>query len=74
MSYLDELDNRKHQLMTRHPGWQVWYVPHHLDRTTTWCARRLPQLEAGSPEQLADAIEAAEAATCTYADGQVRNP
>jgi hypothetical protein len=61
MSYLDELDNRKHELMNQHPGWQVWYVPH-SDRTITWCARPNPLLNEDSPEHLAEAIAQAEQA------------
>jgi len=60
VSYLTELDRIKDELEKRHPGWQVWYVPH-LDRTVTWCARRLPLLNEASPEDLSEAITRAEA-------------
>ena len=59
-SFLGALDREKAELEERHPGWQIWYVPH-LDRTVTWCARRNPLLNEASPEDLSAAIEAAEA-------------
>jgi hypothetical protein len=59
VSFLDEMDERKRQLMEQHPGWQVWYVPHHGQRATTWCARPNPLLNADSPEALSAAIEQA---------------
>ena len=59
-SFLGELDRMQADLAERHPGWQVWYVPH-LDRTVTWCARRNPLLNEASPEDLSEAITRAEA-------------
>jgi hypothetical protein len=60
MSYLTELDRIRDQLRAEHPGWLIWYVPHH-DRTVMWCARPEPLLNEASPEELAEAIERAEA-------------
>jgi hypothetical protein len=59
VSYLDERDERKRQLEEQHPGWQVWYVPHHGQRVTKWCARPWPLLNADTPEALSAAIEQA---------------
>jgi hypothetical protein len=56
-SRLDELDRIKADLQDRFPGWQIWYVPHSVDRSVTWCARPHPLLNEGSPEDLAAAIE-----------------
>jgi hypothetical protein len=61
-SLLEELDERKRQLEEKHPGWHVWYVPHHADRAVTWCAQQIPTLNEDSPEALSEAIERAEAA------------
>lgn len=58
--FLTDADRRKRELEERHPGWNIWYVPH-LDRTTTWCAQRNPLLNEDSAEHLSEAIEAAEA-------------
>jgi hypothetical protein len=49
-------------LRGRHPGWQIWYVPHACDGSVTWCAQRRPILNEDSPERLADAITEAERA------------
>jgi hypothetical protein len=57
-SYLGEMDERKRELEERHPGWQIWYVPH-LDRTVTWCGRPWPLLNEDSPEHLSEAIRQA---------------
>jgi hypothetical protein len=59
VSYLDAQDERKRQLEQRHPGWQIWYVPLHGQRATTWCGRPWPLLNEDSPEALSAAIEAA---------------
>jgi hypothetical protein len=67
MSFLTEQDQIKHELEERHPGWQVWYVPHN-DRTVTWCARPNPLLNEASPEDLSAAIGQAEAARQAEAD------
>lgn len=58
-SYLQELDRIKADLESRYPGWQVWYVPHSVDRGVTWCARPHPTINVDSPEHLAEAIEEA---------------
>jgi hypothetical protein len=34
-SYLTELDGRKRELEHHNPGWQIWYVPHSLDKAVT---------------------------------------
>jgi hypothetical protein len=47
-------------LRGRHPGWQIWYVPHACDGSVTWCAQRRPLLNEPSPERLAEAIAEAE--------------
>jgi hypothetical protein len=60
MSYLTELDRIKDELAGRFPGWQIWYSPR-MDRTALWCGRPYPQLAEASPEDLAEAIERAEA-------------
>ena len=60
MSFLTELDELKRELEERHPGWQVWFVPHSLNRTVTWCARPNPLLNEDSPAHLSEAILAAE--------------
>jgi hypothetical protein len=56
----NERDRLKAELEERFPGWQVWYVPLTPSRGTIWCARRIPQLEAESAEDLAALIERAE--------------
>lgn len=61
MSILTELDRLKDELAGRFPGWQIWYSPR-TDRTVVWCARPYPLLNEGSAEDLAAAIERAEAA------------
>lgn len=58
---MHELDRIKADLEARFPGWQVWYVRMAPARGTLWCARKLPQLQAESPEELAELIEAAQA-------------
>jgi hypothetical protein len=49
-------------LRARFPGWRVWYVRRAVDRGAWWSAQpaRYP-LIAGSPEELAAAIEADQA-------------
>jgi hypothetical protein len=56
-SYLTMLDERKYELEQDNPGWQIWYVPHAVDKSATWCARRHPLLNADSPEQLQKLID-----------------
>lgn len=60
-SFLTALDRIRDELAQRYPGWQIWYSPR-TDRTVVWCARPNPLLNEASPEQLAKAIERAEAA------------
>lgn len=62
MSYLTELDQIKHELEERFPGWAIWFVPHAGLKGATWCARPRPLLNAPSPERLAFDICAAHAA------------
>jgi hypothetical protein len=50
------------RLRSRHPGWQIWYVPRACDGNVTWCAQRRPILNEDSPERLAEAIAEAERA------------
>jgi len=57
---LTRLDQLKETLARRHPGWRVWYVPHAISGSVTWCAQRLPLLNTGSPGELAEAITEAE--------------
>jgi hypothetical protein len=57
--YLTVLDERKCELKRDNPGWQIWYVPHAIDRTVTWCARPWPLLNTDSPEQLQKLIDQA---------------
>jgi hypothetical protein len=58
VSWLTEMDERKRQLMEKHPGWLVWYVPH-TNRTVKWCARPEPLLNEDTAEALSAAIEQA---------------
>jgi hypothetical protein len=59
-SYLTALDGRKRELEHDNPGWQIWYVPHSLDKAVTWCARPRPLLNTDSPEQLQKLIDQAD--------------
>jgi hypothetical protein len=59
-SYLTDLDQIKHDLEARYPGWQIWYVPGSVQPGATWCARPHPLLNAASPEDLAEEIEEAD--------------
>ena len=59
-SYLRELDGRKRELEHDHPGWQIWYVPHSLNKAVTWCGRPRPVLNTDSPEQLQKLIDQAD--------------
>jgi hypothetical protein len=48
--------------------WEVWYVPHALDGSVTWCARRHGDelrnvIHAYRPEHLADYMAEAESST-----------
>ncbi len=45
--------------------WQIWYVPHALDGTMTWCARRWDadyshNLHAHTPAELEEYLTEAE--------------
>jgi hypothetical protein len=64
VSWLGEMDERRRQLMEKHPGCLVWYVLH-ANRTVKWCARPEPLLNEDSPEALSAAIEQAEAVQVT---------
>jgi hypothetical protein len=59
-SYMQELDRIRDGVMERNPGWRVWWVPNSVTPGATWCARREPQLQAASPEELETLILAAE--------------
>jgi hypothetical protein len=59
---LHELDRQLSDLRDRFPLWQIWYVPRAAGRGATWCANRLPHLEADSPAELAELMTAAERA------------
>ena len=56
-------DGQKYQLMSLHPGWQIWYVPKFPQRGYTWHARPkgapAATHSADSPEELSAAISAA---------------
>ena len=69
MSYLTDLDAIRDQLAQRFPGWLIWYVPRATGKGATWCARPEPLLNAGTPEDLAAAIEAAGSARVTGQPG-----
>ena len=50
------------ELAARFPGWQFWAVPHGRPTTSVvWCARPLPLINAGSPEELAERVTLAHA-------------
>jgi hypothetical protein len=55
---MHELDRIKADLEQRFPGWQVWWV--RAPGSTVWCARRVPQLQAESPEELELLLQAQE--------------
>lgn len=71
-SYLQELDTTKADLETRFPGWNIWYVPHSVDKDVTWCARPWPLLNEDSPEHLAEAIEQATPASAVLPGNPAR--
>jgi hypothetical protein len=54
------LDKQLAALKARHPGWNVWFVPHAHDGSVTWCAVREPTINTDSPEHLSQEIEMAE--------------
>lgn len=54
-----ELDRLKADLEAQFPGWVIWVRPASRGRHHMGC-RRVPQLEADPPEQLAELIQAAE--------------
>jgi hypothetical protein len=56
---LFDLDGQKHALMTKYPGWRVWYVPR-TQGGVSWHAQRLPILDADSPAELDRAIATVE--------------
>ena len=49
---------RRRELERQFPAWEIWYVPREPD-SATWCARPQMLIKAGSPEDLAAAIQAA---------------
>jgi hypothetical protein len=49
---LKDLEAQRDSLMKDHPGWRVWYIPHALDGSVTWCAQREPTVHAYSPDDL----------------------
>ena len=49
---------RRRELERQFPAWEIWYVPREPD-SATWCARPQLLIKAGSPEDLAAAIQAA---------------
>ena len=49
---------RRRELERQFPGWEIWYVPREPD-SATWRARPQMLINAGSPEDLAAAIQAA---------------
>jgi hypothetical protein len=52
---LNILDKLRMEVEARNPGWHIWYVPTSLG-PVSWCARPLPGLVCGSPEELEQAI------------------
>jgi hypothetical protein len=60
------LRQQQAQLQTRHPGWEIWYVPLALGGIR-WCARHRGEpdlthvLHAYRPDHLAEYIEDAQA-------------
>jgi hypothetical protein len=60
MSLLHSLDVNLAALKKKHPGWRIWFVPHALDGSVTWCAVREPTINTDSPEHLSEEIELAE--------------
>jgi hypothetical protein len=65
MSWLEEMDAIAAQLIGQFPGWNVWYVPHHIG-PPAWGARPWPLLNAASPEHLAEAIRGAHEAVSEW--------
>ncbi len=59
MSWLNDLDAKRDEIRGQCPGWRVWYVPHSVDASVTWCAHPDPTLSAESPEHLIAAIREA---------------
>jgi hypothetical protein len=64
----NSIDNDLAALRERFPTWQIWYVPHAVDGSLTWCANprakqddRRNVLHADSPGHLADYIAEAQA-------------
>jgi hypothetical protein len=53
------LDEARDDLLAKHPGWRVWYVPH--QNGITWCAQPRPTLNEESTEDLEKAIKETEA-------------
>jgi hypothetical protein len=63
------LEEAQTDLQQTFPGWQIWFVRHAVGGLVTWCAQRLPLLEADNAGALAEAIVAAEgSATVPLAD------
>lgn len=46
------------KLRETYPGWRIWHVPAVVG-PGTWCAQPRPTINAGSPDELIRAIEAA---------------
>jgi hypothetical protein len=60
MSLLHSLDVNLATLKKKHPGWNIWFVPHAHDGSVTWCARPEPLINTDTPEHLSQEIEMAE--------------
>ena len=60
---MQELDRTRDELKARNPGWHVWWVPNSVTPGATWCARREPQLQAASPEELEALMAAVDSQT-----------
>jgi len=65
---LSELDVELAQLRAENPGWRLWYVPHAVDGSVTWCGQPLPLLNCGSPKELREEIAEASASVPTRAN------
>jgi hypothetical protein len=58
---LKVLEAQRLGLMKQHPGWRIWFVPHALDGSVTWCAQPEPTIHAYSRDDLSKDIRLAEA-------------
>ncbi len=61
MEPLNVLEAQRHGLMKEHPGWRIWFVPHALDGSVTWCAQPEPTIHAYTRDDLSKDIGLAEA-------------